>query len=127
MISDVYVFPNSSVGKESACNTGDPDLIPGLGRSPGKGICYPLQYLWASLVAQMVKHLSVRRRPGFYPWVGKIPWKRAWQPTPVFSPGESSWTEEPGGYSPWGCKDLDTTKHGVQASELGVGILKILP
>jgi len=38
-----------------------------------------------------------RGRPGFYPWVGKIPWRRAWQPTPVFLPGESPWTEEPGG------------------------------
>ena len=36
------------------------------------------------------------RRPGFDPWVGKIPWRRAWQPTPVFLSGESSWTEEPG-------------------------------
>ena len=35
-------------------------------------------------------------RPGFNLWVGKIPWRRAWQPTPVFSPGESPWTEEPG-------------------------------
>ena len=33
----------------------------------------------------------------FDPWVGKIPWRRAWQPTPVFLPGESPWTEEPGG------------------------------
>ena len=33
-------------------------------------------------------------RPGFDPWVGKIPWRRAWQPTPVFLPGESPWTEE---------------------------------
>ena len=37
-------FPNSSVGKESACNAGDPSSIPGLGRSPGEGIGYPLQY-----------------------------------------------------------------------------------
>ena len=37
------------------------------------------------------------RRPRFDPWVGKIPWRRAWQPTPVFLPGESPWTEEPGG------------------------------
>ena len=36
-------------------------------------------------------------RPGFDPWVRKIPWRRAWQPTPVFLPGESPWTEEPGG------------------------------
>ena len=36
-------------------------------------------------------------RCGFDPWDGKIPWRRAWQPTPVFLPGESPWTEEPGG------------------------------
>ena len=42
--------------KKSACNTGDPDSIPVLGRSPGEGIGYPLQYSWASLVAQMVKN-----------------------------------------------------------------------
>ena len=50
-------FPNSSFGKESACNAGDPRLIPGSGRSTGEGIGYPLQYSWASLVAQLVKKL----------------------------------------------------------------------
>ena len=40
----------------------------------------------ASLVAQMVKNLSECRGPGFDPWVGKIPWRRKWQPTPVFLP-----------------------------------------
>ncbi|MES7586305.1 hypothetical protein U6P61_12205, partial [Cutibacterium acnes] len=50
-------FPCSSVGKESACSAGDPGSIPGLGRSPGEGIGYPLQYSWASLVAQLVKNL----------------------------------------------------------------------
>ena len=49
-------FPDSSVGKESACNAEDPGSIPGLGRSPGEGIGYPLWYSWASLVAQMVKN-----------------------------------------------------------------------
>ena len=49
-------FPDSSVGKESTCNTGEPGSIPGLGRSPGEGIGYPLQYSWASLVAQLVKN-----------------------------------------------------------------------
>ena len=48
------------------------------------------------------------RRPGFSPWVGKIPWRRAWEPTPVFLPGESPWTE--GGYSPGGCKESDMTE-----------------
>ena len=44
------------VGKESTCNAGDSGLIPGLGRSAGEGIGYPLQYSWASLVAQLVKN-----------------------------------------------------------------------
>ena len=51
-------FPDGSTGKESACNAGDLSSIPGLGRSAGKGIGYPLQYSWASLVAQQVKNLS---------------------------------------------------------------------
>ena len=50
-------FPGSSAGKESACNARDPGLIPELGRAPGEGIGYPLQYSWASLVAQLVKNL----------------------------------------------------------------------
>ena len=49
-------LPDSSVGKESACNAGDPGLISGLGRSTGEGIGYPFQYSWASLVAQLVKN-----------------------------------------------------------------------
>ena len=52
-----FGFPHSSVGKESACNAEDPSSIPGLGRSPGEGIGYPLQYCWASTVAQLVKNL----------------------------------------------------------------------
>ena len=47
---------------------------------------------------------------GSKPWIGKIPWRRAWQPTPVFLPGESLWTEEPGGVQSGGCKELDTTE-----------------
>ena len=50
-------FPGGSAGKESSCNAGDPSSIPGSGRSPGEGIGYPLQYSWASLVAQLVKNL----------------------------------------------------------------------
>jgi len=49
-------FPDSSVGKEYTCSAGDPGLIPRSGRSPGEGIGYPLQYSWASLVAQLVKN-----------------------------------------------------------------------
>ena len=44
----------------------------------------------------MVKNSAVRE-PGFDPWLGKIPWRRAWQPTPIFLAGESPWPEEPGG------------------------------
>ena len=47
-------FPGGSAGNESTCNVGDLGSIPGLGRSPGEGIGYPLQHSWASLVAQMV-------------------------------------------------------------------------
>ena len=50
-------FPDSSAGKESACNSGDPGSISGSGRSTGEGIGYPLQYSWASFVAQLVKNL----------------------------------------------------------------------
>ena len=55
------LFPHSSVGKESTCNAGDPGLIPGSGRSAGEGKGYPLQYSWASLVAQLVKNLPAMR------------------------------------------------------------------
>ena len=66
-------FPDSSVGKESTCNAGDPGLIPGLGISPGEGIGYPLQYSWASLVAQLVKNLPAMWETWVRSWVGKIP------------------------------------------------------
>ena len=56
MLEELEGFPDSSVGEESACNAGDPSLIPRLGRSTGEGIGYPLQYSWASLVAQLVKN-----------------------------------------------------------------------
>ena len=46
----------------------------------------------------------------FNPWVRKIPWKRAWQPTPVFLPGESLKQRSLVGYSPWGRKELDMTE-----------------
>ena len=49
-------FPHSVVGKETTCNAGEPSLISGSGRSTGEGISYPLQYSWASLVAQLVKN-----------------------------------------------------------------------
>ena len=53
----LFAMTGSSAGKESTCNTGDPSLIPGLGRSLGEGTGYPLQYSWTSLVAHLVKNL----------------------------------------------------------------------
>ena len=50
------------------------------------------------------------KRHRFDPWVGKIPWRRAWQLTPVFLPGESHGLRNLVGYSPWGCKESDTTE-----------------
>ena len=95
-------FPDSSVGKESTCNAGDPGSIPESGRSAGEGIGYPLQYSWASLVAQLVKSLSAMRET----WVGSLSWKDplekgkathssilAWKiPWTVRSMGLQSWT-----------------------------------
>ena len=56
----------------------------------------------ASLVAQVVRICLQCRRPGFSPWVGKIPWRREWQPIPVFLPGESHRQRSLAGYSSWG-------------------------
>ena len=64
-------FPGSSAGKESTCNAGDPSSAPALGRSPGKGIGYPLQYSWASLVAQLVKNLPAM----WETWVRSLSWE----------------------------------------------------
>ena len=61
----------------------------------------------------MVKNLPANAgdmRHGFDPWVGKIPWRRAWQPTPVFSPGEPQGQRSLAGYSPWGRKEPDLAR-----------------
>ena len=57
------------------------------------------------------------RRRGFDPWVRKIPWRKAWQPSPVFLPGESQGQRRLAGYSPWGRKESDgteVTEHSTQ-------------
>ena len=81
-------FPDSSVGKESACNAGDVGLIPGVGRSAGDGIGYPLQYSWTSLLAQLLKNPPSMQETGFNLWIRKIRWRRERLPTPVFGPEE---------------------------------------
>ena len=103
--------------------------IPGSGSSPGEGIGYPFQYFWASLVGQMVKKIHLQcGRPEFDPWVGTIRWRRAWQPTPVFLPGESPWTEEPGGLQSMGSQRVGhdwATKHSsAQSMEEGLKSLR---
>ena len=64
-------LPGSSAGKESACNTGDSSSIPLLWRSVGEGIGYPLQYSWASLVAQLAKNLPAVQDT----WVQSLGWE----------------------------------------------------
>ena len=74
---------------------------------------YIFLYLWASLVAQTVKNPPAVQETWFDPWVGKIPWRRAWQPTPIF---QYSCLENPHGQrslmgcSQWGCEELDMTE-----------------
>ena len=75
-------FPGGPASKESTCNAGDPSLIPGSGRYTGEEIGYPLQYSWASLVAQLVKNLPAMQETLVNSWVRKICWRRAWLLTP---------------------------------------------
>ena len=101
----VMGFPDSSVGKESTCNAGDPGSFPGLGRSTGEGKIYPLQYSRASFVAQLVKN-----PPAVWEtWVRSLGWEDPLEkkrlPTLVLWPGEFHRL-----YSPWGCKESDTTE-----------------
>ena len=68
---------------------------------------------WPSAMAQQWRiHLQCRRdkRCGFSPWVWKILWRRKWQPTPIFLPGNSQGQRSLASYSPWGHKELDTTE-----------------
>ena len=88
-------FPDCSVGKQSACNAGDPGSIPGSGRSPGEGIGHPLQYSWPSLVVQLVNEGDLSPVPG----LERVPRK---------GKGYSfqySGLEHPMDYSPWGLKN----------------------
>ena len=75
-------FPDSLLGSCLVCDC----------QAPIPSTVVPKE--WPILSAEHAHHWW---RPGFDPWVGKIPWRRAWQPSPVFGPGESPWTEEPGG------------------------------
>ena len=124
-------FPCGSAGNKSACNVGDLGSIPGLGRCPGEGKGYPLQdsglenpmdcivhgvtRSWRRLTdchflgfpdgANGKEHSCQcrrRKRCWFDPWVRKSPWRRAWQLTAVFLPGESHGQRSLAGCSPRG-------------------------
>ena len=95
-------FPDSSVGKESACNAGDPSLIPGSGSSPGEGIGYPLQYSWASFVTQLVKNPPVMRET----WVRSLGWEELLEKGKATHSSILAWRL----YSPWDRKGLDMTE-----------------
>ena len=125
--SSLCIVSDSSVGKVSACNAGDPGSISGSGRLAGEGIGYPLQYSWASLVAQLVKNVPAMwetwvlslawedalkkgkaTQSSILAW--RIPWLYKWQPTPVFLPGESQGQGSLMGYCLWGRTESDTTE-----------------
>ena len=95
-------FPDSSVGKESACNGGDPSLNPGSGSSPGEGIGYPLQYSWASFVTQLVKNPPIMRET----WVRSLGWEELLEKGKATHSSILAWRL----YSPWGRKELDMTE-----------------
>ena len=97
-------FPFGSAGKESVCSVGDLGSIPGLGRSAGEGTGYPLQYSWASLVAQLVKNPSAV----WETWVQSLGWEDSWRGKGY--PLQYSGLENTMDYSPRGHKESDMTK-----------------
>ena len=99
------VLPDSSVGKESSWNAGDPGLIPGSGRSSREGIGYPLQYSWVSLVALQVKSPPAMWETwvrSLFPGLGRSPGER--KDYPLQYSGLENFID----YSPWSCKESDT-------------------
>ena len=108
----------------------DAGLIPGLGITPGGGHGNPLPYsclenpmdrgAWQATVHRVAQsqtrlkrlstHICQCRRRGLGPWLRNIPWRRKWQPTPVFMPGESHGQRSLAGYGPGGCKESDMTE-----------------
>ena len=104
-------FPGSSAGKKPACNVGDLGPIPGLRKFPGEGTGYPLQYSWASLMAQTVKNLPA----GWETWVRSWVKKEGPEGGHGNSLQYSCLANHNGqrclaGYSPWCCKEPDTTE-----------------
>ena len=74
------------------------------------GIFSPMLSIWLSWWLRLESVCLQWGRPGFNPWVGKIPWRRKWVPTPVLLPGKSHGWRSMVGHSPWGHKESDTTE-----------------
>ena len=98
MLRDWWGFPASSAGKESNCNAGDPGSTPVLGRSSGEGIGYPLQYSWASLVAQLVKNPPAMRKT----WVRSLGWEDPLEKGKATHSSILAWRIP---WTVWGCKE----------------------
>ena len=99
-------FSGGTDSKESACNVGNLGSVPELGRSPGGGHGNPLQYYWASLVAQMVKNLSTMQET----WVRSLLQEDLPKEGRAFLLGESPGQRSLVGYSPWGHEESDMTE-----------------
>ena len=103
--------------KQSKCS-----LDEWMGKENVRCICIPLKcklpyipymYIHTHTIPWWLRWWSLClqcRRPRFSPWVGKIPWRRKWQPIPVLMPGKFLGWRSLVGYSPWGCKESDTTE-----------------
>ena len=113
----ILVFPGISAGKKSACSAVDPSSIPGPGRSPGEGISYPLQYSWASLVAQMVKNPLAMWETRLIPGLGRSPWGGHGNALQYICLENPHGQRRLAGYSPWNHKQLDTTEYNMGGCE----------
>ena len=109
---DIMGFPDSSVGKESACNARDRGLIPGSGRFTGEGLGYPLKCSWASLVVQLVKNLPAKEYAGD---LGSIP---GWE-----DPQKKGKAEPPGKPKNTGVASLSLLSKIVPTQGLNQGLL----
>ena len=107
-------LPDSSVGKESACNAGEPGSIPGWGRSAGAGIGYAFQSSWASLVAQLGKNLPAMQET----WVQSLGWEDPLEKGKATHSSILDW-KTPWMYSPGGHKESGTTER------LSLGCLRV--
>ena len=102
-------FPNQGLNPSPLHLKADSQPLDHQG-SPWAPFCQGIYISQASLVAQWYRICPPSRRSGYDHWVRKIPWKRKWQPTPVFLSGESHGQRSLADCSPWGCKESDTTE-----------------